>query len=562
MDAINEIRLLVLEAIVQFYERAKDNLHYDQYKRESRNAVEVVEALPPPLTSGPLLVSYRQYLGDERLARLVRDVSRCFNLWLTGHYRPSFVDDNDLSRAALKAEERALEEAMGEADYALSLAFRDTILFPYFKQLLKAVDVEVPYQFPDHLRFRGHLIAGYHGTGKTTYLSNLIMADIERVKRGECAVVVMDSQETLIPQLSRLKVFAPGGELAGKLVYIEPDEEHPIAVNILDTEANRSALQLINFFMKSVSESSTSSHMDTILAHVVPAVMTIPNATIFTLQQFMLKGYKAFENQLDVPPDEHEWLAARLGAPEYKMTIGALNARLDAFTSDPFFKRMFSPAKSRFDLHQELKSPKVILINTSKIRLRDATADFGRFWIAKLLQAVEGRMLEKEKLPVFAYIDEAEEYIRNEANIEEIVDRARKQNLALTVAIKEESQITSSGVLAALRRMPIKTQLHQPGRANVVVNGQELSLSVPKMDLTREPTMSHSQWHQVLSQMHERYCVPVSRYAAPVEDRVADPAQPRERLVVREIAAEIIPPKPKSLPPPKDDDDIRPIKDW
>ena len=548
MDAVHNV---ILEATIAYYDTHKPP--YDAYKQATLEALKAVDLLPEVKGSGPLSRSLYDILTFEEHGDFLTALQQPFRGKNFIYPRSFFGDAPDIAdfeehkdwereRKEWNRDDDKYLASLRERNPLLALyetALRGTPLYPYQGALQNALrEVLFPYQFPDPLRFRGHLIVGAHGTGKTTYLSNLILSDIERVKERSCSVVVIDSQETLIPQLARLKVFAPGEALEGRLVYIEPDEEHPIALNILDTPLNRGALQLINFFMKSVALIDTTSHMDTILAHVVPAVMSIPGATIFTLQQFMRKGYEAFQAKLQIEPDEHEWLSERLKASEYKMTIAALNARLDAFTSDPFFKRMFSTEKSRFDLFVELQSSKVILINTSKIRLRDATADFGRFWIAKLLQAVEMRMLDQDKLPIFAYIDEAEEYIRNESNIEEIVDRARKQKLSLTVAIKEESQISGAGVLAALKRMAIRTELSKPPAVEVIVNGEPISLQVPNLDLTHEPTMSNAQWHQVLDAMHERYCVP--------------PAE-------REPEAVAMPAMVTAAP---EEETIRPIKDW
>jgi hypothetical protein len=173
--------------------------------------------------------------------------------------------------------------------------------------------------------------------------------------------------------------------------------------------------------------------------------------------------------------------------------------------------------------------------------LKGATPDFGRFFIAKLLQATEERMLidRDKRRPVFLYVDEAADYIAREENIVELINKARKQRVALTFAVQSESDIHSASVLSALNREAIQVRLSTPGTAQVALDGQEFSLTVPNLDLTKLPTMSKTQWHQVLEEMHERYCVPM------IEATV-----PTARAVV------------VSEGPVPEEEDIRPVKDW
>ena len=111
---------------------------------------------------------------------------------------------------------------------------------------------------------------------------------------------------------------------------------------------------------------------------------------------------------------------------------------------------MFSQPTSKLDLFTELNSAKVILVNTDKELLKDeGTEIFGRFIIAMLLQASQERaaLERKDRLPVYAFIDECQDYIESDKKITTILDQARKMNIGMTLANQRTSQL-SQGVLA------------------------------------------------------------------------------------------------------------------
>jgi hypothetical protein len=95
---------------------------------------------------------------------------------------------------------------------------------------------QLPWNFFDtEERFSHAWVVATTGSGKTTLLSALINEDLDKVKRGEASVIVIDSQnEHLGKYLPHLARFAEGGDLYGKLIYLAPDLRHPLALNIFD----------------------------------------------------------------------------------------------------------------------------------------------------------------------------------------------------------------------------------------------------------------------------------------------------------------------------------------
>jgi hypothetical protein len=89
--------------------------------------------------------------------------------------------------------------------------------------------------------------------------------------------------------------------LYGKLIYLEPDVDYPLHLNIFDFNEerlrgldnnqramlSRGSEEMILFFMRSLVRSGVSGHMETILKHAFRAIELIPDATVFTLAELL-----------------------------------------------------------------------------------------------------------------------------------------------------------------------------------------------------------------------------------------------------------------------------------
>ena len=282
------------------------------------------------------------------------------------------------------------------------------------------------------------------------------------------------------------------------------------------------AIWMVKFFLESLVRAEASPHQDIFLTYLIPALMQIPDATIFTLQELLEPakgknqpppGYEKYKQYFgSLRPAHQQWLRERMHTPELAVTRNAIRTRLDGFTAHGFFHDMFASPRNKLDLSAELQSSKVILINTKKGLLRGGTEPFGRLFIARLLQATEERMLidREVRLPVFAYIDEAGDYIREESNIAEMVDKARKQKIALTVAVQRTSDMNAN-VLDALRSATIQCWGKIAPVWNVAVKGTEpIQVQVPNVRFQDFPKMTREQHAAMLDDMHERFCSPAS----------------------------------------------------
>lgn len=406
----------------------------------------------------------------------------------------------------------------------------------------------------EEVRFFGQWIVGEPGAGKTTFISTMIAEDLKKVARNEASIFVIDSQNELIPDIVRLEMFAPGRPLHDKLIYLEPNPDFPLALNIFDIDKKRAsslssseermmyeagAEWMVDFFLKSLVKSDETSSQETFLAYIIPAVLAIPNATIMTLQDLLEPartkggetGYDRYKQYFGgLRPTTQKWLRDRLHSDQLKVTRDAIRSRLDGFVARGFFGDMFAHPQNKLDLFKELQSSKVILINTKGALLKKNLEPFGRYFIARLLQAAEERMFTDRgsRMPVYAYIDEASDYISNEENIEELKNKARKQKVALIIANQMESQIEMPLVREALGKMAIQCRGEPPMRRgdapiwHIQLGKQEpVQVSFPDTQFSQMPRMSERQFQDMLASMQDRYCSPAHDYSEQFEQEEA-----------------------------------------
>jgi hypothetical protein len=396
------------------------------------------------------------------------------------------------------------------------------------KPHLTSPGAETPWNFFDKgdQRFEHTWIVATTGKGKTTFLSALINEDLEKVKRGEASVIIIDSEnEHLSHHLPRLARFGPGGDLYGRLIYLAPDLLHPLALNIFDftgyqrLNANEQ-LQMLNtvrdmlmFFVGATVDVPTG-HMRNIIDYCMRALVLIPNPTVYTFQQMLGQG--GFQKLITEYPqlqslddDTREFLTTRM-VGTYGLSLGSVRQRLDGITRNAFIKATFAQPQNRLNLFGLLKEPYVIVVNTDSRRLgKDTCALFGRFFLASLLRVVNRRI--GGGLPVYVYADEAQKYIAQEDAVIDLIHEARRQKISLTLAHHEHSDIESATVLQALRGAAIHCRPSPPFKWIITVrNGLPIEIKPPNVDFKYMPKMSDAQWQDIMDGMHACFSPPLN----------------------------------------------------
>jgi len=341
----------------------------------------------------------------------------------------------------------------------------------------RAFNMPIPLAFDDEMRFQNQWVIALPGHGKTQLLSAQIAADLPRVARGEASIVVMDSQGTkpgtLIGDLIRLKVFAEGQPLAGKLVFLEPDPDYPLAFNLFDfgldrthgmTERQRrsyleSVTDLVEFIISGLVGAEQTPMMQGISGHLIEALTVIPGATVQTFMDLMGK-----DGHLLLAPHIHKFddynrkfFETRFSHPQYEATKAGVMWRLDSMLRKKTFREMFLATRNKLDLSGELNAGKVIVVHTDPDQLGTLGCEaFGRFILAQLLRATQQRANDPKPMPTFVYIDEAQDYIANEERLAIFIDKARKQKVGFVFSHQRLSNIKSRNVADALANTAVQ----------------------------------------------------------------------------------------------------------
>ncbi len=358
----------------------------------------------------------------------------------------------------------------------------DNIGYAYLKDtpFLDIADAHVPYAIPDDAWFEHAWCLAPPGTGKTQLIQYLISRRLSDVQSGNGSIIVIDSQGDLIKNVRSQQCFAPGEPLHDCLLVIEPDLDHPPALNIFDFGRDRltgysptQKEQVTNIAIAQMTyvldalmgeAGSMTTKQATLYRYVIRLLMEIPGSTLSTFSDVLgvtkaaqLVEYGQYIDRLSQPAQD--FFKNQFLDGEFSGTKRQVAWRISNLRENAYFESMFSHERSKVDLFAELNEPKVILIDTSKKKLGDdGTNVFGRYFIGALLSASQERAtLERgERLDVWAFIDEAQDYISTDAKIATLLDQARKMRISMFLAHQRTKQIKDGNVLDALQNAAVK----------------------------------------------------------------------------------------------------------
>jgi hypothetical protein len=311
----------------------------------------------------------------------------------------------------------------------------------------------VPFHIPDETRFSGQWIIAPPGRGKTTLLHSMLLEDIE----AEASIIVMDSKGDLINPIKSMAA------IADRLVLIEPDSHHPLALNPLDVSSANvpHTIALIEYILSGLLDAKFTNLQSALFRHALPAILqAVAQPTIEDLKRILANGLTA---------DEMTKLDARLRqffndktngfhSKTYAETRSQIIWRLDFILTNDTMRAMFASPTTRLKIADAMNDGKIILIDASKAVLGDDGSEFyQRFFLALILAAAQQRSALKpsQKLPVYCYLDECQ-WVRNDQKLATILDECRSQKIALILAHQRTEQITSPNVLSAMSNCAIR----------------------------------------------------------------------------------------------------------
>jgi hypothetical protein len=461
-----------------------------------------------------------------------------------------------------------------------------------------------------------HVLGGT-GAGKTTLLKNLILFDLQ--SESPPALVVVDSQGDLIPNIARLELFAEWGELRDRLRIITPkDIKHPPALNVFDLNRERlgdydemtreqvmaGAIQTFDYLFSGLIGADLTAKQGVFFKYIARLMLSLPdtmgrNATILDMLNLM-DSSAPYRDAIDaLPPIQRNFFERDFNNKTFQQTKEQIRYRLQAIIENPTLARLFTSEKTKIDLFTELNQGSIILVDTAKDFLKGSSAHFGRIFISLVLQAVLERAAipEDERVPAFLIVDEAAAYF--DSNIDDLLTEARKYkcgcvfahqyldqatpslkaSLAANTSIKFASGLSTSDArhMAPDMRTTPDFIMNQP-RLHFAchirnVTPQAVSIPIPVGLLEDEPLLSNESYRALIERNREKVSLPPALPApagSPSAPRNADLHQstlltePPAREPSQNASAKtaVLPTPPASTPerPSKSDPDVS--KEW
>lgn len=310
------------------------------------------------------------------------------------------------------------------------------------KNIYRGQEKEVRMQRDDRRR---HLyIIGQTGTGKTTFLNNLIKQDI---LNGE-GVCVIDPHGDLIEDVV---TSIPQERYEDVIVFNPGDVERPMGLNILEVDSNRPEQKsfVIDDFYKilrmlykdipeafgPIFEKFFKNSLMLLLDDYANEIPTIADVS----RVFADKNYRDQKLSRETNPEisrfwqfEAEKMTGEWALPNMS---GYITSKFTAFLMNDYIRPIITQKHSSFNFREIMDNKKILLVNLSKGLIGDLNANLlGLIIVSKLLVAAFSRVdTPQEQRPDFnLYIDEFHNFTTD--SIATILSEARKYRLNLIIA--------------------------------------------------------------------------------------------------------------------------------
>jgi hypothetical protein len=297
---------------------------------------------------------------------------------------------------------------------------------------------ELKFGIKERDRTRHTYVIGKTGMGKSTFLENMAIQDINN---GE-GLCVLDPHGSMAEKLldhipeSRIK----------DVVYFAPfDGEHPIGLNVLEKVSADKRYLVANGVMaafKKLFKDQFSSRMEYILNNIILALLENDGQSLLGVNRMLIdKEYrKSIVANVTDPTVKDFWEKEYANYTDKfaAEAAPAIQNKVGQFVANPLIRNIIGQKKTSFDIRKLMDEKKILIVNLSKGKVGEGNANLiGSLLVTKIYLAAMSRAdvgpYELERLPPFYfYVDEFQNFANE--SFASILSEARKYNLALTVA--------------------------------------------------------------------------------------------------------------------------------
>jgi len=303
-------------------------------------------------------------------------------------------------------------------------------------------------------------VVGGSGTGKSKFLTTLIIQDIEnRVGFG-----VIDPHGDLIEEIKKhLVCILSEDELRERVVLIDPTlKNQTTTFNPLEAvagiEADQQAERLIDVFKKIWAE-TWGNRMENILRHSF-IVLCENNLTLLELPRFLTDDefrHRVLEKTKNFTTREYfnqQFNRLKLQT-QHEWSEPVLN-RVYAVLSDKRVRHIFASARSSFDPRDVMDNKKILLVKLAQGELGGAGDLLGALLISKIQMAAFTRseIPQESRVPFYFYIDEFQNFATK--SFIDTLSQARKYRFSLILSHQYLTQLPREMISSVLTNCAIQ----------------------------------------------------------------------------------------------------------
>jgi len=291
-------------------------------------------------------------------------------------------------------------------------------------------------------KFRHMYIVGKTGTGKSTFMENLLKSDMAAGN----GLALLDPHGEFVDNILE---HIPTHRINDVILFDVGDTDYPIGFNLLqwwtEEEKNLIASWVVSTFKKLFGDSRWP-RLEYILRNVALSLVDYPNATLMHILRMLIDdSFRA-----EVVSHIKDAVVAKFRTGEFNKrqpkqreeAIGPITNKVGQFLSSKLVRNIFGQPRTKLNLRKAMDEWKIILVNLSKGKIWEDNANMigsllvTKFQIDAMSRADVAAHLRR---PFYLYIDEFQNFASE--SFVTILSEARKYKLALIVANQYTSQL-------------------------------------------------------------------------------------------------------------------------